>query len=117
MVETVEALRAERVRQGEAGGPAPFASVTKSMLDTGAKHIAREAGVRFVNPNGYRHTFASICRHRGMPYEVLAKLMGHKNVRMIVLHYGHPVVDPAALDLSLYLGAGAALPYVEGEED
>lgn len=121
MPELVEALRGELVRQGEAGGPHPFASITKSALDTGAKRIARATGVvgvtgEPVHPNGYRHTFASICRHRGMPYEVLAKLMGHKSVRMIIAHYGHPVVDPAALDMSLYLGADARLPYVDGPE-
>lgn len=116
MAETLAALRVEQARQGEAGGAHPFAAITKSQLDTGARRIAREAGVRHVNPNGYRHTFASICRHRGMPYEVLAKLMGHKSVRMVIAHYGHPVVDPAALDMSLYLGPDAAMPYVEGPE-
>jgi integrase len=116
MPELVEALRAEMVRQGERSEH-PFDQVTHSTLDTSAHRIAREAGVGYVNPNGYRHTFASICRHRGMPYEVLARLMGHKSVRMIISTYGHPVVDPAALDMRMYLGADAAMPYVEGDED
>jgi integrase len=118
MADTVEALRKELV-EAEAEGRTehPFAHITKSQLDTAARRIARAAGVGYVNPNGYRHTFASICRHRGMPYEVLAKLMGHKSVRMVIAHYGHPVVDPAALDMSLYLGADASMPYVEGDEE
>lgn len=76
----------------------------QAVRDT-AHHIATDAGVRYVNPNGYRHTFASICRHNGMPYEQLAKLMGHKDASMIIETYGHPIVAVAPIDLDRYLGS------------
>jgi integrase len=57
-----------------------------------------------VSPNGYRHTFASVCRHHGMPYEQLAKLMGHRDATMIITTYGHPIVNTAPVDLDRYLG-------------
>lgn len=70
--------------------------------------VASSARVRHINPNGYRHTFASVCRHHGMPYETLAKLMGHKDATMIIQTYGHPIKDATPLDLDRYLGGDAA---------
>jgi integrase len=75
-----------------------------ALQDT-ARAIAADAGVRYVNPNGYRHTFASVCRHHGMPYEQLAKIMGHADASMIIQTYGHPLVAPTAVDLDRYVGS------------
>lgn len=69
-----------------------------------ARATASNLRVQYVNPNGYRHSFASMCRHNHMPYEVLAKLMGHKDTREIIATYGHPMVDAASVDLDRYLG-------------
>jgi integrase len=72
------------------------------------EHHAHEISMRLqvprVSPNGYRHTFASVCRHHGMPYEQLAKLMGHRDATMIITTYGHPIVNTAPVDLDRYLG-------------
>ena len=62
--------------------------------------IAAEVGVRRVPPNGYRHTFASVLRHLRVPYEEIARLMGHLNASMIVETYGHSLetLTPANVD-------------------
>lgn len=65
--------------------------------------VANRVHVDFLHPNGYRHTFASVCRHNGMPYEQLAKLMGHKDATQIIKTYGHPIVNTSPVDLGRYL--------------
>jgi integrase len=75
-----------------------------NVLALTAQQIARDVGVKNVHPNGYRHSFASMCRHGGMPYELLAKLMGHKDASMIIQTYGHPIVATETIDMTQYLG-------------
>lgn len=72
-----------------------------------APKLAAEVGVKNLCPKGYRHTFASVCIHHQMVYELLAKLMGHQNTKQIIDTYGHPMVDPATIDLDRYLGTAA----------
>jgi integrase len=69
-----------------------------------ARDLALALRVGHVTPNGYRHTFASVARHNGMPYEVLAKLMGHATTAEIIHTYGHPVADVTTPDIERYLG-------------
>lgn len=108
----VEVLRRERVEQLARGRSVyVFANADGShflphVLQDGATRLARDAGVGYVNPNGYRHTFASMCRHHGMRYEVLAMLMGHRDASMIVKTYGHPLVPADTIDMRLYVGVG-----------
>jgi integrase len=76
-------------------------------VNVGVNHalrIAAECRVKPISPNGYRHTFASICRHNGMPYEQLAKLMGHKDTQQIIHTYGHPMAPTTPVDLDRFLG-------------
>lgn len=82
-----------------------FGGVTKSAIRSACRRVTRTVGVKELHPNGYRHTFASICRNRHMPYEQLAKLMGHKNTRMLILVYSHPVEAPGAVDMAHYLAS------------
>jgi hypothetical protein len=42
-----------------------------------------------------------------MVYELLAKLMGHQDTTQIIQTYGHPMIDPATIDLEHYLGGAA----------
>jgi integrase len=77
--------------------------ITEGMTEDIARDLSLDLGVRYVTPVGYRHTFASVCRHRGMPYEALAKLMGHANTTEIIRTYGHPVTDMAAPDLARFV--------------
>lgn len=96
-------------------GRAAGRRITHGPLDDHAKEIclitgarAHEDKTKHVNPNGFRHTFASVCRHNHMPYEILAKLMGHKNTKQIIETYGHPLTDSVSVDINRYLNDGGA---------
>lgn len=78
--------------------------LTHDDITAAATAFARQAGLDYVNPHGFRHTFASIALHRGMGYEVLAKLMGHADVSQLIKTYGHVVVDTETLDMSRFVG-------------
>ena len=68
-----------------------------------AHRVAQDVLVPYVTPNGYRHTFASVCRAHHMPYETLAALMGHKDATQIIRVYGHPLKTVSPVDLDRYL--------------
>jgi integrase len=68
-----------------------------------ALKVAAAARLEHINPNGYRHSFASMCRHNGMPYEELAKLMGHKTTQMIIQTYGHSIKATSPSDIDRFL--------------
>lgn len=89
----------------EDGGKARGRLMTFNAVALHAKNLALDLRVPYVNPNGYRHTFASVCRHYGMPYEQLAKLMGHQDATQIIRTYGHPIKDVVPVDLDRYLGS------------
>jgi len=42
-----------------------------------------------INFHGLRHTWASLSVMGGMPLMVVAKNLGHRDTRMVELHYGH----------------------------
>lgn len=92
----------------ETAGKAKGRLVSFMTVGDHARAIALAAKVKYVNPNGYRHTFASVCRARAMPYEVLARLMGHQDAREIIATYGHPVTENRDVDLDRYLGTPEA---------
>lgn len=90
-------------RSGDcSGGVVPASAINRHTL-----RLAAEVGVKALCPKGYRHTFASVCIHNGMVYELLAKLMGHQDTTQIIQTYGHPMIDPATIDLERYLGGAA----------
>jgi len=42
-----------------------------------------------INFHGLRHTWASLAVMNGVPLIVVAKNLGHRDTRMVELHYGH----------------------------
>jgi integrase len=42
-----------------------------------------------INFHGLRHTWASLAVMNGMPLMVVAKNLGHRDTRMVEVHYGH----------------------------
>jgi integrase len=42
-----------------------------------------------INFHGLRHTWASLAAMAGVPLMVVAKNLGHRDTRMVELHYGH----------------------------
>ena len=42
-----------------------------------------------VNFHSLRHTWASLAAMAGMPLMVVARNLGHRDTRMVELHYGH----------------------------
>jgi len=42
-----------------------------------------------INFHGLRHTWASLAAMAGMPLMVVAKNLGHRDTRMVEMHYGH----------------------------
>lgn len=73
-------------------------------IKTHSYRLATDLRVPMVKPNGYRHTFASVCRHHHMQYERLAELMGHVNTRQIIETYGHPLTDMSVTEMDRFLG-------------
>lgn len=78
--------------------------VRQDAVGSHAKALALRTGVGYVNPYGYRHTFASVCRYHQMPYELLAQLMGHQDTKEIIETYGHPITNTTPSDMDRYLG-------------
>ena len=50
-------------------------------------NLRREA----ISPNELRHSCASLLRHLGIPMAQIADFLGHRDTRMLDMHYGHPV--------------------------
>jgi integrase len=42
-----------------------------------------------INFHGLRHTWASLAAMAGVPLMVVAKNLGHRDTRMVEMHYGH----------------------------
>jgi integrase len=55
------------------------------MVETVARAMIKPA----VSFHGLRHTWASHAVMNGMPLMVVAKNLGHRDTRMVELHYGH----------------------------
>jgi len=52
----------------------------------------QKAGIRDVTPHTFRHTFATRLAQRGVDIYKIAKLLGHKDIRM-TLRYAHHCPD------------------------
>jgi integrase len=53
------------------------------------KACARANIVPAINFHGLRHTWASLAVMNGVPLMVVAKNLGHRDTRMVEMHYGH----------------------------
>jgi integrase len=67
-----------------------------------ARAFARATALPYLNPHGFRHTFASIALSNGIGYEPLRELMGHADVGELIKTYGHVVVDTSKLDMDKF---------------
>jgi len=62
----------------------------KSHQDLRMRGACRRAGiVPAVGVHVLRHTWASLAVMRGVPLMVVARNLGHRDTRMVELHYGH----------------------------
>lgn len=79
-------------------------------LNDHARAAAKGAGLAYVPPNGYRHTFGSLLWNGvggrpGMPATEVAALMGHRNAVMLTRTYGRRTSRRS--NTSAYFGAMA----------
>ena len=46
-----------------------------------------------LSTKGVRHTYGSVLLHRGIDMGVIAKLLGHKDISMLIEVYGHTLQE------------------------
>ena len=90
-------------RVAEGGGPWVFPSVRDPARPRAREprlwyRVRREAGIEDVRLHDLRHTVASQAAMNGVPLPVVARLLGHSNVRMTMryAHVGDREVEAAA---------------------
>ncbi len=106
---------ARRMRQGN--GPWVFPSVRDPSRPRSHElhlwyRVRREAGIEDVRLHDLRHTVASQAAMNGVPLPVVARLLGHSNVRMTMryAHVGDREIEAAAERV------GQAIAAMLGEE-
>jgi hypothetical protein len=50
------------------------------------RRVGREAGIERVHPHQLRHTLATQAINRGMRFEAVAELLGHRNLKMTMVY-------------------------------
>lgn len=63
----------------------PHSATTNKAI----KKILSELNIPIITNYGCRHTYGSILLHRGVPIDIVAKIMGHKDRRELIETYGH----------------------------
>jgi len=78
------------ISKQSAGGRISPEGVAYIVRNAGARASikARGPGLKFLNPHTLRHTFARKMKTAGMPWEDLALLMGHTDVKTTLEIYG-----------------------------
>jgi site-specific recombinase XerD len=61
----------------------PFGPMHKSGVESILKHIGKGCGVMRLHPHLLRATFATNLSKKGVPIDVIAKLLGHANLNTI----------------------------------
>ncbi len=46
-----------------------------------------------ITTKGLRHTYGSILLHKNIDMGVVAKILGHKDIQMLIEVYGHTLVE------------------------
>jgi len=75
------------------GTPVDFSNHRRTVQE-----ICKEAKVRELSPNEFRHTAATLLIEADVPIHQVADMLGHKDTRMLAKHYRHKrgVVDVTA---------------------
>lgn len=60
-----------------------------NAYDSCLKYICRRAGIKEISMHDLRHTYATCCLERGMPYKSLQKLLGHSSLKVTMDTYVH----------------------------
>jgi integrase len=74
----------ERIFRTERGQP-----WTASLQGPPMRAACKRAGIEGANFHALRHTYASLAIMAGVPTMVVARALGHRDTRMVELHYGH----------------------------
>lgn len=64
-----------------------YKQVDVSTLASWARASGELIGIYTLHPHDYRHSMASILKHRGMPLEEISYLLNHKGVDVTLKHY------------------------------
>ncbi len=51
-----------------------------------------------ITTKGARHTYGSFLWHRGYDLGIIAKILGHKDISMLIEVYGHTLEEKIALE-------------------
>ncbi len=72
------------------GTPMDFSNLRRMVQDR-----CKEARVPILSPNEFRHSAATLLIEAGVPIHQVADMLGHKDTRMLAMHYRHKrgVVD------------------------
>lgn len=81
----------ETIRRGRQLGPGGFHRWWGRVCD--------ETGVRYRNVHTCRHTYATELLTRGVPMQVVSRLLGHATIRTTVDIYAHLAVDDLAAEV------------------
>ena len=68
-------------------------STTRGSIRRTIDAIMTIAGIRNGNPHRFRHTFATRLLTQGTRIELVAELLGHKDIRVTTKHYKHWVPE------------------------
>lgn len=84
------------------GGPWDPSNVRKELT-----RICTAAGIERITPHELRHSAASLLSDRGVPLELIADLLGHRDVTMLARVYRHrlrPTADAAVAVMAELFG-------------
>ena len=64
-----------------------------NAYDSCLKCVCRRAGIKEISMHDLRHTYATRCVERGIPYKSLQKLLGHASLKVTMDLYVHVSED------------------------
>ena len=64
----------------------PFTRLSKGGIESTLKRLEEKSGVFNVHPHRYRRTLASDLAQRGVPIQVISKILGHENIDVTNLY-------------------------------
>lgn len=89
VITTMKAEREQIFHYGLEHGIPSVASVNKAL-----KKILKELGITpIITTKGLRHTYGSYLLHNDIDMGVVAKILGHKDIQMLIEVYGHTMAE------------------------